>query len=297
MKLNEAAYFMRYGLESLVMRKRKPIAAGIPLTDICNLQCKHCVVANVGRGHYPFEKIEGLLNHFYNIGARIIYFQGGEVMMWRDGQRTLNDVIRRAREIGIFRIAVVTNGTIAIDSEADLMWVSMDGSEETHDSIRGEGAFTRLRANLDRTTHPHVSANMTVNRMNEKDLETVAAFVRAHPKLKGLSVNFHIPYPGVEDLALPLDERAIVIERVKALKKQGYPILNTNAGLNALATNRWKRPVPMIHLVEQDHIFECCWGRETPGVCEKCGYGAIAEMSRILDFDIGAMIGSVSLFK
>ena len=297
MKLQELAYFAGYGFKTLVLKQRSPIIAGMPLTDVCNLQCKHCVLANVGRGHYPFARIEEMLQHFYDIGVRIMYLQGGEIMTWQDGSRDINDVIRRAHEIGFFKVAAVTNGTLGIATEADLMWVSIDGSEKVHDSIRGAGVFARVLHNLETTKHRRVSLNMTINRLNAGEVEAVASIARGLPAVHGVSFNFHTPYPGVEDLSLSLEERAGVIDRILNLKRNGLPVLNTVGGLKAMKANRWSRPVPIIQLVEKDRIFECCFGREHPGVCQKCGYGVIVELSQILSWNIPTMFQSLSLFS
>ena len=112
-----------------------------------------------------------------------------------------------------------------------------------------------------------------------------------------VSFNFHTPYPGVEDLSLSLEERAGVIDRILNLKRNGLPVLNTVGGLKAMKANRWSRPVPIIQLVEKDRIFECCFGREHPGVCQKCGYGVIVELSQILSWNIPTMLQSLSLFS
>jgi hypothetical protein len=90
-------------------------------------------LANVGRGHYPFPRIEQFLQHFYDVGVRILCLQGGEVMTWRDGNMEVSDVVRSAHEIGFFRVAVVTNGTLGLPKGADLIWVSVDGPESVHD--------------------------------------------------------------------------------------------------------------------------------------------------------------------
>lgn len=297
MKPRALVYLAGYGFKTLIFRQRKPIIAGIPLTDICNLQCKHCVVSNVGRGHYSFAKIEELLKHFYGIGVRIIFLQGGEIMTWQDGSKDVNDVIRRAHDIGFFKVAVVTNGTLGVATEADLMWVSIDGSEPVHDSIRGAGVFAKVMHNLENTRHRRVSLNMTINRLNAGEVEAVADIARGLPTVHGVSFNFHTPYQGVEDLSLSLEERARVIDRILILKHKGYPVLNTGGGLKALKTNRWRRPVPIIQLMEKDRIFECCFGREQPGVCDKCGYGVVAELSQILSWNIPTMLQSISLFS
>lgn len=297
MKPKQLSYLAAFGFKSLVLRQKKPIIAGMPLTDVCNLHCKHCVVANVGRGHYTFARIEETLRHFYEIGVRIMYLQGGEIMTWREGTKDVNDVIRLAHEIGFFKVACVTNGTLGVASEADLMWVSLDGSKNLHDSIRGEGAFDTVMRNLETTRHSRVALNMTINRINAGEVEAVAGIASRLSTVYGVSFNFHTPYPGVEEICLPMSERPAVIDRIARLKRQGFPVLNTFGGLRAMKANKWKRPLSFIHLMEKDRIYECCFGRDHAGVCEKCGYGVIAELSQIMSGNIPTILESISLFR
>jgi len=295
--LKEARYYLGFAVQCGVLGRRKPLVAGVPLTDACNLSCRHCVVANQGRGHYSLEKIREWIQLCYHRGARILYLQGGEAFAWRDGSRTLDDVVRLARRTGYFKVAAVTNGTCPIETEADLVWVSIDGTPRVHDQIRGDGVFAKVERNLDASAHPQLYANLTVNRINHADVEAVAAFVASHPKLKGLSVNFHTPYPGVEDLALSLEERAEVIEGILRLKKKGYPIVNSSAGLRLLEHGRYRRPIWMIQMVERGEVFECCWGRDAEGVCSRCGYGVIAELSGLSALRPASVVHALALFS
>ncbi len=286
-----------YAFRTFVLRQKRLLIEGMPLTDVCNLQCKHCVVANSGRGNYSLAQIEELMRCFYQKGVRILYLQGGEIMTWREGDLGPNDVIRRAKEMGFFRVAAVTNGTLGLPTAADLIWVSLDGSEQVHDSIRGQGAFSRVMDTLRASNHRRLNLNMTINRFNRGEVEAVARIAREVPQVHGVSFNFHTPYPEVADLALSLDERRKVIDQILNLKKQGFPVLNTAAGLKAMQVNKWKRPVPVINLVEKGQIYECCWGKDQPGVCDKCGYGVIAELSQILSFNLPTIIESLELFN
>ncbi len=292
-----ALYYLSYGLQCFVLGRRKPIAAGVPLTDSCNLACLHCVVAHAGRGHHSLEQVRRWVRQLYDRGARILYLQGGEVFTWRDGEATLDDVVRMAKDMGYFRVATVTNGTFPIDTEADMVWVSIDGSPDTHDRIRGAGAFAQLRANLDATPHPRVYANMTVNRINHEDAGAVVRFVAGHPKLKGISFNFHTPYRGVEHLALARPERVRIIGDLLNWKREGYPIVNSAAGLRRLASGRYRRPIWMIHMVEQGEVFECCFGRRQDGVCRDCGYGVIAELSGLSRLEPASLWSALQLFR
>ena len=183
--------------------------------------------------------------------------------------------------MGYFKVATVTNGTYPIETEADLVWLSMDGSPRVHEEIRGRGTFARLEKNLDASSHPSIFANMTINSLNKAEVAAVVRYVARHPHLRGVSVNFHTPYPGVENLALTLEERGPVVRELLRLKGEGAPIVNTTAGLRLLGRGDYRRPVWMIQMVEQGEVFECCWGRTQEGVCERCGYGVIAELSEL----------------
>jgi MoaA/NifB/PqqE/SkfB family radical SAM enzyme len=297
MPFSHSLHYLSFAFGHVVLGRRKPLVAGVPLTDACNLSCQHCVVANQGRGHYRFETVRDWIELFYRRGARILYLQGGEAFAWKDGQRTLDDVVRLARSVGYFKVAAVTNGTWPIETEADLVWVSIDGTPAVHDRIRGDGVFAKVAANLEASAHPRLYANLTVNRLNQGDVEAVAEFVASHPKVRGLSINFHTPYPGVEDLALSMESRAEVIDRVLRLKKQGYPIVNSTAGLRLLKHGRYRRPISTIQMVERGEVFECCWGRGTDGVCDRCGYGVIAELSGLLSLRPASLVGALALFR
>ncbi len=142
MLLHHAFYYLSYGLQCFVLGRRKPIAAGVPLTDSCNLRCQHCVVAHAGRGHHSLEQVRRWVRQLYDRGARILYLQGGEVFTWSDGDARLDDVVRMAKAMGYFRVATVTNGTFPIETEADMVWVSIDGSPATHDRIRAPRSYS-----------------------------------------------------------------------------------------------------------------------------------------------------------
>jgi len=221
MKPRELTYLAGYGFRTLIFRQKKPIIAGMPLTDVCNLKCKHCVVANVGRGHYPFIKIEERLQYFYDLGVRIIYLQGGEIMTWQDGTKNINDVIRRAHEIGFFKVAVVTNGTLALPvSRPDVGQPRR--LRGRHDSIRGAGVFAKVMESLKKTKHRRVSVNMTINHLNAGEVEKVAEIARSLPTVHGVSFNFHTPTRSRR--TCPVNrERAGVIDRILSLKAPGLP--------------------------------------------------------------------------
>lgn len=267
------------------------------MTDVCNLSCSHCVVKNGKMGHHSFERICGWMDDLYAAGARFLYLQGGEILTWEDKGKGPNDVIAAARTRGFIRVATVTNGTLPILLDADAVWVSVDGPETVHDSIRGKGAFAKLRKNVSSCGHPRLYANITLNKANASFLNETVNTVENVSGFRGMSVNFHTPYQGVGDLDLTRDERRELVKKIMLLKSDGHHILNSKAGLKNLGSGNYKRPIWMIRLVEQGRMFECCWGREQPGVCDRCGYGIIAEMAAMMRLSPSAIFHALSMYS
>jgi Fe-coproporphyrin III synthase len=296
LRVRQSIELLKFGVDWFVLGKRRPIAAGVPLTDSCNLSCSHCVVKNGRLGHHSFERICGWMDDLYAAGARFLYLQGGEILTWEDNGKGPNDVIEAARKRGFIRVAAVTNGTLPITLDADAIWVSVDGPEQVHDSIRGKGTFARLKENVSVCGHPRLYANLTLNSVNAPFLERTVDDVEKIPGLRGISVNFHTPYPGVEHLSLPQESRRDLVDKIVALKAAGHAILNSGSGLKNLGTGNYRRPTRMIRLVEQGRMFDCCWGRDLPGVCEKCGYGIIAEMAAMAALKPSAVLHALSIY-
>ena len=269
----------------------------MPITNACNLKCAHCAFAGNEQGHFKFSDIERHMRHFYRAGARVLYFQGGEIMTWHDGSLDANDVIRAAKKIGFFKVEAVTNGTLGLPDEADVVWVSLDGEERLHDSIRGAGTYAAIMHTLATSKHPDLNLKMTVNVLNNGEIEAVAEIARYSPAIRGVSFNFHTPYASVNDISLPISERAKAIERIIKIKRRGFPVLNTNAALVAMQNNRWKRPVPYFQILRDDKIYACCWGRDEVGLCKRCGFTQIAELSQLMSLNPAAIIETLSTFK
>lgn len=56
---------------------------------------------------------------------------------------------------------------------------------------------------------------------------------------------FHTPYYGYDSLFVEKTEKQAVIDTLLIAKSDGLPVLNSAAGLNAIATNAYKHPTIM----------------------------------------------------
>ncbi|MGA2064536.1 MAG: radical SAM protein [Thermoguttaceae bacterium] len=280
----KAWYFLRLA-GSLARGTPRPVVGGISLTDVCNLDCVHCWRKNQGAGHVPLGQVLTSLRTLYAMGARYLYIQGGEPFTWQDGSRRLDHVVDEAKGIGFFHVAVCTNGTFPLDAEPDSFSVSLEGRPGSHDAIRS-GSFERVIGNVAASRHPNIFANATFNRQNQEDLAFLAEFAASSRQLRGILVNFHIPYPGVEHLALSMEERARLARQAMELKRRGYPILNTYGGLRALARNNWRRPLDLSVVTDCRTYYSCCRARGNDRICRECGYAGWAELAQVFAWDI-----------
>lgn len=285
--VDKAWYFLRVGA-SLVSGRSIPVVGGISLTDACNLDCAHCWRKNQGRGHAPWEQVQASLRTLFAMGARYLYIQGGEPFTWRDGGRRLEHIVEDAKRVGFFHVAVCTNGTFPLDAEPDSFSVSLEGRPGSHNRIRC-GSFEQVAANLEASRHPYIFANVTINRENQRDLTFLADFVAASRRLRGMLVNFHIPYPGVEHLALSMSRRAELARQAIALKRRSYPILNTYAGLRSLERNDWRRPLDLSVVTDCRTFYSCCRARGNDRICRECGYAGWAELAQVFAWNVGSV--------
>ena len=97
--LKEAAYMPWWFFQSRILGKKKPLQTVLFITDYCNLRCKHCTPSGHLCSHTKsYEQIKEELIYSYQQGSRFVDFEGGEPTLWKDGDKTLNDLYKLARE-------------------------------------------------------------------------------------------------------------------------------------------------------------------------------------------------------
>ena len=276
---------------------QKPLQTVLFINDNCNLACKHCTVYKIKDPNIkPLEKIKEELEYSYRQGSRFIDFEGGEPTLWKDGDKNLNSLIRLAKEIGFYSTTITTNAQRPFsDSEADSIWVSLDGIGKYHDEIRGQGAFDRLVQNISTANHPALSVNMVVNTLNYPSVEETIEFAKENPHIQSISINFHTPYAGTEYLFLDWAKRAEVIDLVIRKKKEGYPIMNSVSGLKLMKHNKFKKDCWMTNFIFSDgtRLAECAG--KTAGVCDQCGFSMAGEMRSVFSLKPDTIFAGLKL--
>ncbi len=151
------------------------------LTRRCNLVCRTCFNAS----HHPLadelatSEILNTLEQLDRLGTFEIRFTGGEPTEHPDFQ----EIVSCARARG-FYVSLGTNGVYSdtkrswiYESGVDWFIISLDGTKEVNDRIRGRGTYLQVVQTLhELARRPHLRArlNMVVARHNVHTIEALA---------------------------------------------------------------------------------------------------------------------------
>lgn len=289
-------YLAKWFIGARIFGRQRPLQTVLFISDKCNLRCRHCsVYAKENPNVMTFGEIRRELEYSYGLGSRFVDLEGGEVMIWRDGDKTINDVIDMAREIGFFSVTITTNAQLPFKGiHADSIWVSLDGYGSFHEEIRGKGTFARLEKNIAECGHKHLSVNMVVNKYNWTSVEKTIMYVKENPAIESISINFYTPFPDAENMMITAGQRADVIDMAIRMKKAGYPIMNSVSGLKLMKHNNFKRRCWVTNFVYADHTHAGCAG-EKLGICDDCGLCMAGEMNAVFNFRPDTVLAGLKL--
>jgi Predicted Fe-S oxidoreductases len=281
MKLSSFFRFAGFGLSTIAFGRKKAILGTIILTDKCNLQCKHCSVNNITAVVYPYPQLKNEMLQLYQSGVRILFFCGGETFLWKDGYKTLRDLVIEAKQIGFLIVNVVTNGTFPLDlPEADLILLSLDGDRERHDDIRGE-TYDTIMTNISEANSDNICLYMAINQINRNSIRPVCEIAKSTRNIRAVSFNFHTPYPSTEYLALSAAEKQLCCDEISELMDNGYPVFNLKSAFPHIVRNDFPVPCHQCVVMENGRLSVCGRCIDIPGICEQCGYFFAAEYALV----------------
>ena len=290
MKLRSLLELSGIGISTVLWNRERPVLGSAILTDRCNLACKHCAVSNLTGVIYPYRQVKADLQAMLASRIRIVFFYGGEPLLWTDQGFNLRDLVIEARQMGFLLVNVVTNGTFKLDlPEADLILVSLDGGQIHHNQIRGD-TYDLILNHIRQASADNICLYMAINTVNQGDIETVCEIARQTPHVKAVSFNFHTPYPGTESLKLSRDEKQMCCDRIEQMMNRGYPILNLRSAFPAIVNNTFKTPCPQCVVMENGARWICGRCLDIPGLCQECGYFFAAEFSLLFSGKVNVIV-------
>jgi sulfatase maturation enzyme AslB (radical SAM superfamily) len=235
-----------------------------------------------------------VIDTFYSIGGRCLYLEGGEPFIWHDNTYSMEDVVCYAKKKGYYSVIIYTNGLSKLETNADTIFVSVDGLQATHDYLRGK-SFERIMENIHYSSHNSIYINYTINSVNKGEIEGFCKFTKTIPSIKGTFFYFHTPYYGYDELFLDTETKNGIIKKIIDLKKK-FKILNSTAGLKSALLNNWKRNLDICQVYEEGKFYTCCRESKNGTVCKDCGYLSYAEIDQTIKLKPSAILNALKYF-
>lgn len=271
-------------------------AVVVNVTNHCNLSCEHCFVFRDANPNTAPKSIrdemsdDSILETLTGLrerhGILSALWMGGEPLMKRE-------LLRRG--ISLFaRNTITTNGTVPlVDFGASVLYVvSLDGPEDVNDSIRGQGVYRRVLANLEKLPAEFASPvqiQCTVTRRNQERLHELVEALQG-TRAGWMTFSFYVPRSGeVGGNAWETNqEREVAVDEVLRLKSL-YPgfVRNNTRSLELMRpphAQEVTRSCPAAERIlplylDGDHFTTpfCCYGNDVD--CDRCGAWAVFHLA------------------
>ena len=280
-----------------LFNKRSPLYGSADIINVCNLHCEHCYwwLNRKENEELTVQQWQKVIDEkFKKNHVFIITLVGGEPTL-------RPDVIELFVKQFPKRVSIVSNGTLPLKRIENLYfyWISIDGTKEIHDKIRGDNAWERTRKNvLDYVNNNGEKAwkdiwiTMTINSLNYKTVKQVAD--EWYDYSNKIGFQFHTPFMKNDPLWLPFgEERTKLVDDIIAMKERyddDY-VINPIYQLELMKKNwggKGTTPIdcPTWAIVSVDHLGRekrpCCIGsaekESMKPICEECGLGCYSVL-------------------
>ncbi|VVC06032.1 Coenzyme PQQ synthesis protein E [uncultured archaeon] len=276
--------------------KKSPIYGSADIINICNLHCTHCYwwLNRKENEELTVEQWKKVIDEkFKKKHIFIVTLVGGEPTMRMD-------VIKLFVKEFPKRACVVSNGTFPLEKIKNLYfyWISIDGTQHVHDSIRGKDAYEKTKKNImdyikknGEKAWKDIWISMTINSQNYQTVNDVIE--EWQPIVNKIGFQFHTPFTKGDPLWLPFGpERTKVVDNIIAMRAK-YPdsIINPVKQLELMKKNwggKGTTPVdcPTWAILSVDHMGRektpCCIGSAEKNsmkpICEECGLGCYSVL-------------------
>lgn len=177
----------------------KPLGAEIEITTACNLRCKHCFQGEYPEKYMTLERFKEIVDILEENDVYEINLVGGEIFKHKDILEILTYLDSKS-----MAITIVTNA-VAIDDKALevlrkmknlYVLVSVDGTKELHDEIRGKGQFDMIMPKVIKMRKMGLNVEIlcTINAINVSHVKEIADY----GKSIDVPVNFNLFKPFSE---------------------------------------------------------------------------------------------------
>ncbi|MFX1275964.1 MAG: radical SAM protein [Promethearchaeota archaeon] len=256
--------------------KKIPYAVNYDLTWQCNLRCKHCYffssaneVEKIKKKELSDEEWIKIFNYHKNLGIFSCSLTGGEPTL---RMNLLYEAVKIFPSVQIASNGIIKLPPFKNSIKEPIYWVSIDGTEQIHNMIRGANIYEKVMNNIQ--NDKRVLISMTINTINYKDIEDTLKEVYSSG-VSGLFFLFHTSYNNDPLLLKGEKLRTAAKNILKVMKDYGDFILISKKMLELYITKEF---VPHCILKKNDIISyypngkkKFCVMGNSELLCENCG--------------------------
>jgi MoaA/NifB/PqqE/SkfB family radical SAM enzyme len=267
----------------------KPSSLAVDVTNMCNLHCKHCFWVR-DKHLYPTERqdvletVKKLLKKFPSI-TNILWY-GGEPLLNETTKNILVEGFKLLKRNNV----VITNGTIPLPAYKEngvKYGISIDGTEELHDQMRGKNVYKKIKKNIKEGLAKgiDISINFCINSQN---ISCIPDFLEEWHKTGINKIYFTMYVPEKDDTSglelsnKQMEESSLLLMEMKkkySIVGNSYKMIELlhpkyskelaeNCFMNVNLSSESKS-VTTLHLAYDGTIkTPCTYG--TDETCEKC---------------------------
>lgn len=247
-------------------KHRCPMEVSYFINNVCNLRCKHCYVAyEENKNALSVDEWKNVFDELISIGALTFGNVGKEpVLAWNETRELLLYFKEKRQSIPKLRFGFVTNATLLDRSkieeleriQPDYIDISLDGTKDAHDYIRGSGNYDRTMKNLKLMSEyeviEKVFISFTANKFNIATISELADSLY-NMGVKKMLISPYITRDRLDSLYLS-DEG--IIKWVEKLLAGNVIDFNKYQGLNIYIKNDYSTTLNLMEKLVNREIID-----------------------------------------
>jgi len=248
MKLSRIIQTTNAFLMAKLFKKKSPLVVGWAITNKCDRMCSYCGIWQRQGKDLATRQVFEIVDSLSGLGTIRISFTGGEPLMRKDIGAIIDYVHSKGIETKLNTNGALLKKRIGELNNLDMLNLSLEGPEKTHDAIRGNGSYKEVMEAITVAGIYNIRVNFAtvLTRLNLNSLGFILdvagknnSMVMFQPAtLKTLGGN------KLNDLVPSEDEYRNAINGLIARKISGDTVIsNSVTGLRHLL--KWPHPAPM----------------------------------------------------
>lgn len=223
--------------QSRLFNIRRPLFITFCITYRCNASCDYCHRKQMMGNELESEELFRIVKKIIKAGVKRLTLTGGEPLL----REELPQISRMLKNAGVYH-SINTNGSLVPEKindlkNANLITLSLDGSPEINDSLRGDGSFDRVMRAIDSMIENKIRFSITTVITEKNSSRENIDFLLDLAEKKGSMINFQTYYSLPQKKGEFHMNQEVMRKTIKYLmyrKKIGSPVGNSYGGLRAL---------------------------------------------------------------